>query len=70
MWAKVAQQILPFLFQKEIAPPPSLRFLGGARRARVPKMAQDGSKRASDAPRWPPRWLKEKADHGSRWLKR
>ena len=38
---------------------------GGPRAVRAPKMAQDGSKRASESPRWPPRSLKI-AQHGSR----
>eukprot|EP00959_Pyramimonas_sp_CCMP1952_P143143 2996788-Pyramimonas_sp.AAC.1 len=32
-------------------------------------MAQDSSKRASESPKWPPRWLKRARD-ASRWFSR
>ena len=61
-----SRNLLPF---GEGHPPPPLPdfFKGGSRGVRAPKTAQDGSKRTSDAPRWPPRWLKT-AGNDSRWL--
>ena len=47
-------------------PPPLDLDGGGPRGVRESVFAQDGSKRASDAPIWPPRWLKIAPD-GSRW---
>ena len=61
-----------FPFGEGFTPPPTPSpgpGRGGPRGVGASKMAQDGSKRASESPRWPRRWLKIAQDR-SRWLPR
>ena len=72
-WSRELPLPTPFFpFGDGFTPPPTPSpgpGRGGSRVVGMSKMAQDGSKRASESPRWPPRWLKI-AQARSRWLPR